>query len=130
MLSIPPVPYRKRRGRGRLQKRQPVAPLVLVGAQLIIDDNHLNLTFDRPIDITGIDVTTITVLNGPAGIIFGCNPDPELISPTTVQFELLYLNIGSGPSITLSVTSANGIAAADDEGTWTGVEGVVLPFPG
>src|SRR5689334_1961576 len=63
MLSIPPTPFVKRRGRAR---RQPIAPAGLVLVQAMFPDisNSIRLVFNQAIDISAFDGTQVIVRDG------------------------------------------------------------------
>jgi hypothetical protein len=91
------------------------------------------LTFDRPMDIADLDVTTILVNDGD---LMDCkyagwpDPPPALTGPATV---LVYLNgvaDDGDPGVRLTVGPGNGIVAAGDGGAWPGVDGLPVPFQG
>jgi hypothetical protein len=131
MLIIPPVQYRKRRGRvKRAIAALPVAPLVLVESDFRQGDPSVVLTFDRAIDITRIDVSQVTVDDGVYNmqLLNGAGTGPLQIGPTEVLVSLLPLGRNSQDDVLLTATGTTGIVAVDDGGTWAGATNLELPF--
>jgi hypothetical protein len=88
------------------------------------------LTFDRAVDIAGIDGAAITV-NDPLTLssLFDGSGGATLVLPTVVQLTLVPAGLPSGVVVTLSATDANGIAPAGGGAAWAGVTNLELPFP-
>ena len=90
----------------------------------------LVLTFDRAIDLSAFDGSAVTVRDGEgSGWLWQATLGWEMLDPTSVQFALDFVEEASGPGVILNATSASGIVAVDDGGTWGGVTAVELPFP-
>jgi hypothetical protein len=51
------------------------------------------------------------------------------LSPTTLRVFLAGIAEWIGEGVTISVSAANGIVAADDGGAWAGATDLALPFP-
>lgn len=133
MLTIPPSKFRNRKRRPA--KEGPFAPPVPVALTLVAasydpeDDWGLQLTFDRAIDIAGMDGGAIliedpVVVNRQLSATAGA----ELVNPSTVRFMLDRLGGATGSVVTLTATADNGIVAVDDGGAWAGVTDLELPF--
>ena len=131
MLSFPATAFRKRRGRERRRPAAvPLGPLTLVAATYDAGVPYIELTFDRAVDVSGLDGSQVTVNDGvEAGGFFAADGAVTVISPTTVRVELSELSSSSTPSTTLTATADNGIVAADDGAAWAGVSAVGMPFP-
>ena len=134
MISVPPVKFPRRKRRGRPRASTPPAPpppaaLVLVSA--IYDAGAaVTLTFDRAIDIAGLDGSVIIVEDGVhSQFRYNGTVGATLLSPATVQIELAGVEEWTGPDIRLDAGAANGIVAVDGGGTWGGATDLELPFP-
>ena len=117
------------------RKRKPGAaapnllPLTLVAA-VYEGGAAVTLTFDRAIDIAGLDGSSATVDDGVFGLSqYAGTAAATLQSPTSVQIELSAIGEWTGPDVRLNVGTGNGIVAVNDGGTWGGVSDLELPFP-
>jgi hypothetical protein len=127
MVIVPPLAFRRRRGRARLTAP---AALVLVGAVYDASAPRVTLTFDRTIDVAALDGGQIIVVDGAiAGALFAAQGTATLIDPATVEIGLVDLTGWSGPGVRLNAGPGTGIVAASDGGTWAGVANLLLPFP-
>ena len=128
-VITPAIPFRRQRVR-RIPPPPPVA-LTLVSAALEGEgDLVLRLTFDRAIDLDALDASQVSVNDGGgtglayAGADVDDTPEPQAVVLTLAE---------TGPAVpgttTLSASSATGIVAADDGGTWAGVTALELPYP-
>ncbi len=132
-MHTPPTfdlaPPRVRRKRRAIGSPGPVA-LMLVAAEYE-ESVWVRLTFDRPIDISAMNGSAISVDDGPlsgtlwVGLEFGAT----LIGPATVQIELEPYDPSSSAQTLLNAAAGNGIVAVGDAAAWAGVTGVELPFP-
>ena len=134
MLTIPPTPFRNRRGRPLRRPpaaAPPVPPVALVLVSAIYDAGAaVTLTFDRAIDIAGLDGSVIIVEDGVhSQFRYAGTWGATLLSPVTVQIELAGVEEFVGPDIRLDAGITNGIVAVDDGGTWAGASDLELPFP-
>src|SRR3954453_16881826 len=133
MNSIPtiiPAPPRRMRRRKLGGSTPPPVALTLVAAQYHEEEEWVRLTFDRAIDIAGIDGAEVVVddddftgnrLAGVAGA--------TLVNPTTVQVPLDRIGTASESNVHLIASATSGIVAVNDGGTWAGASDVALPFP-
>ena len=87
------------------------------------------LTFDRAIDIAGIDGAAVVVNDGVNGLQFAGTNGVTLVGPAAVEVVLAGLGEWLDPGVTLTVSPANGIVAAGDGAAFAGVTDVGLPFP-
>ncbi len=132
-MHTPPTfdlaPPRVRRKRRAIGSPGPVA-LMLVAAEYE-ESVWVRLTFDRPIDISAMNGSAITVDDGPlSGTLWvGLESPGTLIGPATVQIELEPYDPSTSAATVLNATAATGIVAEDDGGAWAGVTDVELPFP-
>lgn len=127
----PVIPkFRRHRGRVRRVARQspPAAALTLVAASYSTGA-WVRLTFDRAVDIAGIDVAAITVNDDPSDEAYVGSGVATLFAPETVQVPLVISHGAMGPGTELTATAATGIVATDDGGTWVGVSDLSMPFP-
>jgi hypothetical protein len=108
----------------------PVAPLTLVSAAYDNDSVTLTLTFDRAIDIAGIVVgEDVIVDDGAITANLYASDGATLVSANSVRFTLTGIGDSTSSITTLTATSATGIVAVDDGGTWGGADDVELPWP-
>jgi hypothetical protein len=131
MLVIPPAPYRKRRGKDRriAAPSPPVGPLTLV-ACAYEPATFVELTFDRPIDIAGLDGSVIVIDDGSmSGFRYAATLAATLTAPAVVRIELDGIEEFAGPDVRLTAGAANGIVAVGDGAAWAGVTNVGIPFP-
>ena len=130
MLIVPLIPFRRRRRRAAAAA-PPAPPAALVLVSAIYDAGAaVTLTFDRPIDIAGLDGSVIIVEDGVhSEFRYAGTAGATLRSPPTVQIELAGVEEFVGPGIQLDAGAANGIVAVDDGGAWGGASDVELPWP-
>ena len=129
MINIPPTPARIYRKRKPTAAKAPAAALVLTAASIDDDVSMVTMQFDRPIDISELDVTTIQVGTITTGGLYQGDGSPTLSDARTVQVALT--GIGEYPytNVKLFADASNGIKAVNDGGTWAGTGGTNLPFP-
>jgi hypothetical protein len=130
LLRQVPLIYRRRAGAMKARKAPPAPPpaaLTLVAASYSTGA-WVRLTFDRAVDIAGINVAAITVNDDPSDEAYVGSGTATLFAPETVQVPLVISHGASGPGTELSATGASGIVAVDDGGTWVGVADLSLPF--
>ena len=134
-MQFPPTfitarPPRHRRRREVATSPPPPAALTLVSAGYA-EGQWVEMTFDRAIDISAIEVTAISVDDGLVyGMILRGTGSATLTNPTTVRVPVSELAPSGSVSITLTASAATGIVAEDDGGTWAGVSELPLPFNG
>jgi hypothetical protein len=131
LLPAPPLYPRDRKPRPRANRpATPVVPvaLTLVAAQYQ-DSTWVRLTFDRPIDIAGLDALAVLVDDGQFGAVLFEGSGGTLLTPATVEIPLTIIDASSAAGVLLSAGTNTGIVAVDDGGTWAGVSNVELPFP-
>jgi hypothetical protein len=127
MLINPPPVLRRRDSLPKRRAPRAVA-LSLLSATYDADAPGLFLTFDRAIDLAGIDVASFTVDDGVNGYHMIGSGAPEVVSPVQVLVYVVFVEAYSGPDVLMTATADNGIIALDDGGKWTGASGLVLPF--
>jgi hypothetical protein len=126
-LTAKPRVRRKRRSDG--SSAPPAPPLMLVSG-VYISAASIRLSFDRPIDIDGLNSAVFIVNdNDDVGEKFEGSGGGTLLSATTVQITITPAGGPSGTGITLTASAANGIVAVDDGGTWAGVTDFALSVP-
>ncbi len=132
-MPLPNVftPAKRRVGRGRRHavssSPAPVAPLVLVAAELLAE--AIQLTFDRAIALDDLNGSALRVDDNESATTYVGINSAVLIDPATVQITLMYLEYYSGGARILNAGANSGIVAVDDGGTWAGGEALPLPFP-
>jgi hypothetical protein len=129
LLPFQPRKPAQRRPRAAAAAAAAPAPPVLVAAAYDAG-SAVTLTFDRPVDVGGMDVVAVEVDDGAVMAFryrgFGT---PTLVDPVTVSVPLTGVEDFSGPGVTLSVAAGNGIVAAGGGAAWAGCAGVALPLP-
>jgi hypothetical protein len=132
LTEIPPL--RPRRGarkarRVRATPTPPVAPLALVSATFDDVTTTVALAFDRAVDVSGIDAGQVSVNDAAAtGFVWvGASVDAQP-TPESVVLGMAAAGSAEGPTV-LNATSATGVVAVGDGGTWAGVTDLELPFP-
>ena len=130
MLVVPPPRYPRKHGRviEPVASPTPVLPLTLVSAAYEPGGTELTLTFDRAIDIAGIDVSAFVVNDGIVGFTYQGIGSPTQLSANAVLVLLEGLIEFEGPDARLTVGAGNGIVASGDGAAWAGVSDVVVPF--
>ena len=132
MLLFPPSPFRKRRGQSKRTPPAPPPPATLVLVEAAYDEvaQTIRLTFDRAIDIAGLDGAQIVLDDGAiTGTRFEAVGAASLDGPAAVVVGLLELGPSEDPGTLLSAGAGTGIVAVDDGGAWAGVTDVALPYP-
>jgi len=130
MLVLPPVPYRRRRGRVKgASVPPPGVALMLVYAYYDENVGVLRLQFDRAINIAGLNGAAITVRDGTWDqTTYNGISAVSVIDPKTIDLTLVPVGTWSVDEETLTATAHSGIVAANDGGTWAGVANLALPF--
>ena len=131
MLTIPPTKFRKHRRPLKKRGRAPVAALTLVSASYDSGELELTLTFDRAIDIAGIDPSVIRVYDGGAALAVyqGAADGATLDGPATLRLVMEEFGESAAGPVLLVASAESGIVATDDGGTWAGAESLPLPYP-
>jgi hypothetical protein len=138
-MLLRPIPLIYRRRAGAVKRREgppgpppPPVALTLVAAELTVDPENnafVRLSFDRAIDVGGLVASQITVDDEPgagwayAGTGVSSIPDPQSI------IIALVITVPASGDTRLNATSATGIVAVDDGGTWAGASDLPLPYP-
>ena len=120
-----PVPPKSRK---RDAKRRAVRPLKLVAATYT-EGTSVTLTFDRAVEVAGIDVAAITVADEAAGYLFEGTGAATPLSETSVLVPLVDVEQSPVAGTLLTAGAGTGIVADDDGGTWAGVTDLALPYP-
>ena len=111
---------------------RPAAPRLTLVAAVCDESPQLTLTFDRPVDVAGIDVTRFRVDDGLLGFTYVGYDAPIVLGPTTVRILLTGTQEYAGAGVILTAPANTGIVAAgggDGGAAWPGVTGLALPFP-
>jgi hypothetical protein len=114
-----PIRYRPR----------PSAPQLALAAAACDESPSLTLTFDRPVDVSALDVALIRVDIASLGFTYVGHDAPIVVNPTTVQILLTGVEEYAGPGVILTAPANTGIVAAQGGAAWPGVTGLALPFP-
>ena len=119
--------HRKRRG--ATQSAPPLTGPVLVAAEWDSGQMLLTLTFDRPVNATGLQQDSVVVFDGNAVTEYRNNgdvnqPTPEVAEVSVVEFGEF---LGTGERMTAS--AATDIVAVVGGEEWAGVTNLPLPFP-
>jgi hypothetical protein len=128
MLTVPPRPFLRRRPPRRSAPAAPAA-LTLVAAAFGKTRVWARLTFDRAVDVSAFDPSSVWLGHQPNETRYDAAGPATLFTPQTVQVPLVAGARWFGAGTRLTAGAATGIVAADDGGTWAGVLGLALPFP-
>jgi hypothetical protein len=128
-LRIPTSPpFIRHSGRTRASASPAPAALTLVAAAYV-SESYVELTFDRAIDVSAMDVGAIRVDDGESkGLWYVGSDVPVLIEPTRVRVLLASAGPTEASGVRLTVNAENGIVASDDGAAWIGVTDLSLPF--
>jgi hypothetical protein len=107
----------------------PPAPLVFVSGIVDPGSYGVYLSFDRAIDIDGVDVSQFTLKYAADGVTLVGAGAASYNSPVGIHVPMIVAGGYGGSEDLVSVTAANGIVAADDGGAWAGCSDVELPYP-
>jgi hypothetical protein len=108
---------------------RPAAPQLALVTATCDDAPALTLTFDRPVDVSALDVALIRVDIGVMGFTYVGHDAPIVTSPTTLQILLTGVEEYAGAGVILTAPANTGIVAAGGGAAWPGVSGLSLPFP-
>jgi hypothetical protein len=135
LIFPPPKKFPRRRLVGKPSRRPspptpPPVALTLVEGSFATDDYvSVRLTFDRAIDASGLVGTAITLGVQEFGYLYNATGAVVMLDPNTIEITCVQIGGFEGEQSLLNATSATGIAAVDDGGTWAGVTDLALPFP-
>jgi hypothetical protein len=104
-------------------------PLTLVFGSFDPGTLILRLGFHRAIDISALMPNQLFVNDHDTDTQYGGQGSGVLTDPTSVEVEMTELQALGFPDTRLTATSATGIVAVNDGGTWPGVLDLLLPFP-
>jgi hypothetical protein len=90
--------------------------------------NWIRLTFDRAVEISGINVAAFYVNDDDSDEAYTGSGAATLVDPQTVQIPMAIVHGATGPGTQLTVGDDSGIVASDDGGTWAGANVLPLPF--
>ena len=108
---------------------RPAAPRLALVSAACDESPSLTLVFDRPVDVSAINVSLFRVDDGPLGFTYVGYETPVVVSPTTVRILLTGVGEYAGAGVTLTAPANTGLVAADGGAAWPGVTGLALPFP-
>ena len=128
MLTPTPLPFRRRRGRPRRPAPPPLA-LALVGASFSDVTTILRLTFNKPVDVSGIFPGNLVVDDGASGTQWEGQGPVTLVNPSTVEVGMFEVQAQAYPDTRLNAQAPTGIVAVEDGEAWAGISALLLPFP-
>ena len=121
-----PAKPRKRRRR-RASQRAATAPVLTIASY---DSGTLiDLTFDVPVDVSGLIPSAFIVFDGPANTLYAGDGAPTVMSPTRILLALAEVEPTGGAAVLLTVYTENGIVAVDGGAPFAGVAALTLPYP-
>jgi hypothetical protein len=121
---------RRKRKQGATSEPAPPVALTLVAATYDEFVPSVTLAFDRPIDIAGLDGSSILVRDGDAAQMMWSATGAAVQDATnTVRITLEPVEGDSTPGVMMNAGPTNGIVAVDDGGEWGGASELALPFP-
>jgi hypothetical protein len=101
---------------------------MLVGASFSPVTAILRLSFNKPVDVSGIFPGNLIVDDAASGAKWE-GVGAAMVNPSTVDVEMSELFPQAFADTRLNAQPPTGIVAVDDGGTWPGVTDVPLPFP-
>jgi hypothetical protein len=104
----------------------PVTGLTLVAASY--GTFTLTMSFDRAIDISSFDPTTIYVNDAERAMAMQGGGEYSLQDDNTIAMSMGEIGDYEGPDTVLQAGANSGIVAVDDHATWAGSAGTELPF--
>src|SRR5688572_19203238 len=126
MLIIPEPKYRRR------PRQRPAAPppaaLALVFASFNPGTAMLRLSFNKPVDVSGIFPGNMQVEDAAGGAKWE-GVGATVIDPSTVDVEMSQFQTQAYPDTRLDAQEPTGIVAAGGGEPWAGVSHLLLPFP-
>lgn len=124
-----PAPKPRRHKRKTIQTNSPpVEPLILTACDWE-PGATITMTFDRAIDVSGMEGSQIQVVDGSGtGFLYAATGEAEMIDPTTIVIALNVVEASFDPGPRLNASASNGIVASDDEGAWAGIENAPIPL--
>ena len=124
-----PKAYKKRhRRKPRVGPPEPAVAPVLVAA--VYDQGTLiDLTFDVPIDVSGLIPGAFIVFDGPGSMQYAGDGAPTIMSPTRILLGLVEVEPTGGAAVLLTVQTENGIIAVDGGAPYAGVAALEMPYP-
>jgi hypothetical protein len=129
-LYYPSTPRIRRKPRPVAETTAPQELMLESAAYEEGEENAVVLTFDRAIDIAGLNGTQITVNDGVyVGSVFAATGAVTMLTPASVRIMMNPIGEAEVGAVTLSASAASGIVAVDDGGTWSGATAEPLPFP-
>jgi hypothetical protein len=116
--------YRKRK---QAVAAAPAVALTLVAAS-VDDGPTLTMQFNREIDVSSMDVTSVAAALGSQGFDYVGFESPIVLDDFTVQVLLTGTSEDDDPGDFLSVSAASGIVGVAG-GAWAGCGALELPYP-
>ena len=108
-------------------------PPVLVAAELEFSGGPaLRLTFERAIDVAGLEPSQVTVNDGGAGgtgLAYEAGAVDDTPTPESVVLLLAEDGLAAPGATTMTAAGGAGIVAAAGGAAWAGVTGLALPWP-
>ena len=128
--SITPAKRRRRRRRRAVvSSSPPPLALTLVSASFSAVTTLLRLTFNKPVDVSGIFPGNLIVDDGEGDIQWEGQGPVTFVNPSTIDVGMFEVQAQAYPDTRLNAAAPTGIVAADGGEAWAGVAGLLLPFP-
>jgi hypothetical protein len=103
--------------------------LILTGASFSGVTTILRLSFNEPVDVSGIFPGNFQVEDGASGKQWEGQGPVILINSWTVEIGMFEIQAQSYPDTRLNALEPTGIVAVDDAEAWAGVANLLLPSP-
>jgi hypothetical protein len=126
MIINQPIAFRSRRV-GKAPSAPVVAGPVLVSAGYD-EAADVILTFDRPVTIEGFAASSITLVDGPNGVVYNGGGGAVQEDDVTIRVDLTSTGTAEGSEVRLTALSNTGFVAVGGA-MWDGVTDLELPYP-
>ena len=128
-MLLPAPPLYPRRKKNRSPRKRPPGPAPLLTAATYVTATRVELTFDIPVDVSGLVPATVIVFDGPSSTAYAGVGAPTVISPTKFQLDVAELEPTGGSQVMLSIYDGNGILAIQSQRMLVGFVTLPLPYP-
>ena len=129
MIVFPVGKYRKPHAKAKGSTAPPGPAVLTLVAASYSEAELVRLTFDRAIDFSDIDLSSITVRDGQMDGHLFVGIEASAVGANGVDIILQAVEPFTDDYVARYATAENGIVAAVDGSEWAGVHELVLPWP-